>query len=175
MDLLENIKTRRSIRKYQNKKVDDKLIDKIIEAGLYAASGRGKQSSIIISVSNEELVNRLSKVNAKIGGWDEGFDPFYGSKSILIVLADKQVSNVTTYDGSLVMGNMMLEAHELGLGSCWIHRAKETFEMEEWKNWLKSIGANGDYEGIAFLALGYPCGDIPSAALRKENRVFYVK
>ena len=109
-----------------------------------------------------------------IGGWEEGFDPFYGAPAMVIVLAKKDWPN-RVYDGSLVMGNLMLAAHELGLSSCWIHRAKEEFETEWGKQLLQSLGIVGDYEGIGHCALGYAAGEIPEAAPRKEGRIFYKK
>lgn len=162
---------RRSIRKYKPDMVDKEIIDEIIKAGLYAANGRGYQAVIIVSVTDKKLRDRLMEMNRKIGGWDEGFDPFYGAPAVLIVLADKSVPT-RVYDGSLVMGNLMLAAHTLGVGSCWIHRAKEEFESEEGKEILKSLGIEGDYEGIGHCVIGYP-DEVKPPIKRKENRVFY--
>lgn len=173
-DVLDKIMTRRSIRKYKPDAVPQEYIDQIIEAGLYAASGKGLQNTIIIQVTNKELRDEIAKKNCEIGGWEEGFDPFYGAPAMLIVLAKKESSN-RVYDGSLVMGNLMLAAHELGLGSCWINRAKEEFETEWGQNLLKSIGVEGNYEGIGHCALGYAEGEYPKAARRRKNRVYYVK
>ena len=124
-EILENIKTRRSVRNYKPDAIPEEKLSRIIEAGLCAASGMNRQSSIIIAVTNKELRDRLMRMNASIIG-REGSDPFYGAPVILIVLAKKDVPT-HIYDGSLVIGNMMLEAHELGLGNCWIHRAKEEY------------------------------------------------
>ena len=171
-DVLEAIKKRRSIRKYKDTMVPKEIIDKIIEAGTYAATGMGKQSPIIIAVTNKELRDKLSAMNAKIMGKDA--DPFYGAPVVLIVLADK-ARPTYLYDGSLVMGNLMLEADALGIGSCWIHRAKEEFESEEGKEILKSLGIEGDYEGIGHCVLGFADGPAPKAAPRKDSYVYYVK
>lgn len=173
-EALENIRTRRSIRKYKPDMVPQKILDKIIEAGLYAASGMGQQNTIIIQVTNKELRDKISKMNQEIGGWKEGFDPFYGAPVMLIVLAKKDWPN-RVYDGSLVMGNLMLAAHDLGIGSCWIHRAKQEFETDWGKEFLKSLGIEEEYEGIGHCALGYVDGDYPKAPTIKENRVYYVK
>ena len=173
-EALENIKTRRSIRKYKPDMVPQEILDKIIEAGLYAASGMGQQNTIIIQVTNKELRDKISKMNQEIGGWKEGFDPFYGAPAMLIVLAKKDWPN-RVYDGSLVMGNLMLAAHDLGIGSCWIHRAKQEFETDWGKEFLKSFGIQEEYEGIGHCALGYVDGDYPKAPAIKENRVYYVK
>lgn len=170
-DMLE----RRSIKKYNPEKTVSKdIIEKIIEAGLYAANGKGQQASIIIAVTNKEMRDKLSKANCKVGGWDESFDPFYGAPVVLVVLAKK--SHMTyVYDGSLTMGNLMLAAHSLGVGNCWIHRAKEVFEMEEYKELLKSLGIEEEYEGIGHCVLGYPANEAaPKAAERKSGRVFYI-
>lgn len=172
-EVLEAIKSRRSIRKFKPNMVEQEKIDQIIEAGLYAANGMGKQATIIIAVKNKKLRDKLSAINCKIGGWKDGFDPFYGAPVILIVLADKNWAN-RVYDGSLVMGNLMLAAHALGVGSCWIHRAKEEFEMPEYQELLKSLGIEGKYEGIGHCVLGYTDGKAPHAALRKPNRIYQV-
>ena len=171
-DVLETIKSRRSIRKYKSDMVPQDKLGKIIEAGTYAATGMGKQSPIIIAVTNKELRDKLSAMNAKIMGVNS--DPLYGAPVVLIVLADKSRPTYV-YDGSLVMGNLMLEAEAQGIGSCWIHRAKEEFESEEGKELLKSLGIEGDYEGIGHCVLGYADGPAPKAAPRKDSYVYYVK
>lgn len=167
-----NIITRRSIRKYKPDLVPKEIIDRIIKAGTYAATGMGKQSPIIIAVTNKEMRDKLSKMNAEIMGTNT--DPFYGAPVVLIVLADK-TRPTYLYDGSLVMGNLMLAAHDEGIGSCWIHRAKEEFESPQGKEILKSLGIEGDYEGIGHCILGYTDGEEPKAAPRKENYVYYVE
>ena len=171
-DVLETIKSRRSIRKYKSDMVPQEKLEKIIEAGTYAATGMGKQSPIIVAVTNKEPRDKLSAMNAKIMGVNS--DPFYGAPVVLIVLADKSRPTYL-YDGSLVMGNLMLEAEAQGVGSCWIHRAKEEFESEEGKEILKSLGIEGDYEGIGHCVLGYADGPAPKAAPRKDSYVYYVK
>ena len=170
-DVLETIKNRRSIRKYKSDMIPQDKLEKIIEAGTYAATGMGKQSPIIIAVTNKELRDKLSAMNAKIMGVDN-MDPFYGAPVVLIVLADK-ARPTYIYDGSLVMGNLMLEAEAQGIGSCWIHRAKEEFESEEGKEILKSLGIEGDYEGIGHCILGYADGEAPKAASRKDSYVYF--
>ena len=173
-EIIKAIKQRRSIRKFKPDMPKREDIDTIINAGLFAASGKGKQSSIIIAVTNQELRNEISHDNCKIGGWDEGFDPFYGAPVILVVLADKSVPT-HVYDGSLTLGNMMLAAHSLGLGSIWIHRAKEEFETEEWRKFLSDLGIKGEWEGVGHCAVGYLDGQLPKAAERKNGRVYWVE
>lgn len=172
-ELLKKIETRRSIRKFKNTMIPRDIIDQIIKAGTYAATGRNHQGCKIICVTNPELRNQLSEVNRQIGGWQEGFDPFYGAPVVLIVLADKNWPT-HVYDGSLVMGNLMLAAHELGIGSCWIHRAKEEFEMEIGQQILRDLNIEGEWEGIGHCVLGYPDGNIPTAPERKEDWVHYI-
>lgn len=173
-DILKAMKERRSIRKFKSDMPAKEDIEQIIEAGLYAANGMGKQATITVAVTNKELRDGFSALNCKIGGWKEDFDPFYGAPVILIVLADKNWAN-RIYDGSLVMGNMMLAAHSLGLGSIWIHRAKEEFEMPEYQKLLKELGVEGEWEGIGHCAIGYIEGDMPKAVKRKNNRVFWAE
>jgi nitroreductase len=170
----ESLLNRRSVRKYKAEMPPKEEIEKIIQAGLYAASGHAMQSSVVIAITNRELRDRLMEMNRVIGGWKEGFDPFYGAPAVLLVLADRQSPN-HVYDGALSMGNMMLAAHGLGLGSCWINRARQEFDTEEGKEILRAIGVEGDYEGIGHCIVGYPEGDAPEAKPRKENRVFWVE
>lgn len=173
-DLLEQIKSRRSIRRFKPDAIPQGLLEQVIEAGTYAASGKNQQSAIIIAVTNREMRDRIAAANCRIGGWEEGFDPFYGAPAILIVLAKKDCRN-HVYDGSLVMGNLMLAAHALGLGSCWIHRAKEEFASPEGRALLRSLGIEEEYEGIGHCALGYIDGGYPQPPKRKENWVYYIR
>ena len=132
------------------------------------------QAAAVIAVTDRTTRDRISEDNRRIGGWKEGFDPFYGAPVILIVIGNKEVPT-HVYDGSLVMGNLMLAAHSLGLGSIWIHRAKEEMEMDSYKDLLKELGIEGDWEGIGHCAIGYMDQDQPKAVERKENRVFWVE
>ena len=165
---------RRSCRKYRAEKVPKLLIEEVIEAGLYAASGRNMQAVKIVAVTDPALRGALSEMNRKIGGWEAGFDPFYGAPAVLIVLADKSCPT-GIYDGSLVMGNLMLAADVLGLGSCWIHRAKEEFESEEGKALLRELGIEGEWEGIGHCILGYPDADKPAPPARADGRIVWAE
>lgn len=172
MEAIENLLTRRSIRKYKPDMIPEDILEKILTAGTYAATGMGRQSPIIIAVTDKNTRDRLSKMNAAVMGSDS--DPFYGAPVVLVVLADKSIGTYK-YDGSLVMGNLMNAAHALGIASCWIHRAKEEFESEEGKNILRSLGITGDYEGIGHCILGYADCDIPLPKERKENYIYRIK
>ena len=172
MDAMQNLLTRRSVRKYKPDMVPQEKLDKILEAGTYAATGMGRQSPIILAVTDKAMRDRLSKMNAAIMGVDS--DPFYGAPVVLVVLADKNVPTYI-YDGSLVMGNLMNAAHAEGIASCWIHRAREEFNSPEGKQILQDLGITGDYEGIGHCILGYADGDEPAAKPRKENYVYSVK
>ena len=171
-EVLNVIKTRRSIRKYKAEQITDEQLDAILEAGTYAATGMGKQSPVIVVVQKPELIAKLSKMNAAVMGTTS--DPFYGAPTVLIVLADPERGTYVE-DGSLVMGNLMNAAESLGVASIWIHRAKEEFESAEGKAFLKSLGIEGDYEGIGHCVLGYTDGEEPKAMPRKENYVYCVK
>ena len=124
-EFIEKLKSRRSVRSFKSEMPPKEVIDEIISAGLYAPSGMNRQPVIIVAVTNKEMRDRLSRMNAEIMGKD--VDPFYNAPVVLIVLADKAAPTYL-YDGTLVMENLMLAAHDEGLGSCWIHRAKEEFE-----------------------------------------------
>lgn len=169
---ISDLVTRRSVRAFRSEPIPQEVLEQILEAGTYAPTGMGRQSPIILAVTNRELRDRLSAMNAKIMGV-EG-DPFYGAPVVLVVLADQQIAT-HVYDGTLVMGNLMLAAHALGVGSCWIHRAKEEFQSPEGKAILKDLGIQGAYEGIGHCILGYPEGTVPQAAPRKDGYIYYVR
>ncbi len=173
MNTIEAMLSRRSVKGYKKDGVPKALIEKIVEAGTFAPTGRNMQCPIILAVTNEELRNRLSRINAEIMGMPAGSDPFYGAPVVLVVLAKKDC-RTRVYDGSLVMGNMLLAAHELGLGACWIHRARETFELPEGKAILESLGITEEYEGIGNCIVGYPEKPLSAAKPRKENWVYYI-
>ncbi len=171
-ETLQILETRRSCRAYKSELIEDEKLQAIIKAGTYAATGMGRQSPIIIAVTNKEIRDRLSKMNAAVMGASS--DPFYGAPELLIVLADKSIPTYL-YDGSLVMGNLMNAAADLGVSSCWIHRAKEEFESPEGKEILRSLGIEGDYEGIGHVVLGYAAAPLQAPAPRKSNYVYTIK
>ena len=168
---ISTLKTRRSCRAYKPELIDEEKLNAIIEAGTYAATGMGKQSPIIIAVTDKAMRDKLSKMNAAVMGVD--FDPFYGAPELLIVLANKDIPTYI-YDGSLVMGNLMNAAADLGIASCWIHRAKEEFESEEGKAILKGLGIEGNYEGIGHLILGYAAKPDAEPVPRKADYVYRI-
>lgn len=168
---IKNMIERRSVRGYKPDMIPKEDLDLILEAGTYAATGMGMQSPVIVAVTDNATRDQLSKMNADVMGTDT--DPFYGAPVVLVVLADKN-RPTHIYDGSLVMGNLMNAAASLGIGSCWIHRAKEEFDGPEGKELLKELGIEGDYEGIGHCVLGYVNGEYPETKARKENRVYSI-
>ena len=168
---LKTLKERRSCRSYKPDPIPAEILDQILEAGTYAATGMGKQSPIMIAVTDKETRDKLSRMNAAVMGASN--DPFYGAPVVIIVLANRAVPTYL-YDGSLVMGNLMNAAHALGIASCWIHRAKEEFESAEGKAMLKKLGIEGDYEGIGHCILGYAAQESNAPAPRKEKYIYRI-
>ena len=173
-ETLKTLEERRSCRSFKPDMITEGELNSVLKAGTFAPTGMGKQSPIILVVKNKEMRDKLVKENAKIMGMDDNFDPFYGAPVILIVLSDKNVSTYQ-YEGSLVLGNMLNAAESIGLGSIWIHRAKEEFESEFGKNILKGLGIKGDYEGIGHCALGYRDGEKSQPIPRKENYIYNIE
>ena len=171
--VIDSLVSRRSIRAYLPKQISPEELDTILEAGKYSASGRNRQSAIMIAVQDAPTVALLSKMNAEIMG--SNTDPFYGAPTVVIVLADKTVPTHFE-DGCLVMGNLMNAAHAIGVDSCWIHRAREEFESSEGKELLRKWGVENaeNYVGIGHCILGYRACDYPAATPRKENYVYRV-
>ena len=171
-DILDVITSRRSIKKFKDDMVDEELIDKVIKAGIYAPSGKNRQAGIILAITNKEIRDELSKLCADLRGVD--MDPFYNAPVVLVVLADKSV-NTHVYDGCCIMENMLLEAHSIGLGACWIHHAKEMFETNYGKELLFKLGIEGEYEGIGNCVIGYADMEIRGELPRKINYVYFVE
>ena len=170
-ETLKTLKERRSCRSYKPDPIPAEILDQILEAGTYAATGMGRQSPIMIAVTDKKTRDQLSRMNAAVMG--TGNDPFYGAPALIVVLADRSVPTYL-YDGSLVMGNLMNAAHALGIASCWIHRAKEEFDSEEGKAILKELGIEGNYEGIGHCILGYASEEIKPAVPRKEKYIYRI-
>lgn len=172
-ETLRNLKERRSIRSFRKDQIKEEQLDAILEAGMYAPTGMGAQSPVMVVIQNKELIKKLSRMNGAVMGNEEG-DPFYGAPTVIIVLADRTRSTYRE-DGSLVMGNLLNAAHAVGVDSCWIHRAREVFEGPEGKALLKEWGIEGEYEGIGNCILGYRSCDYPAPKERKENYVIRVE
>lgn len=172
-EAMENLLTRRSIRKYEARQISDEQLQAVLEAGSYAPTARGTQSPLMIAVQNREDRDELSRINARIWG-REGFDPFYGAPTVVLVFAEAGNPN-GVQDASLVLGNLMNAAHAEGLGSCWINRIRETFELPEGKALLKKWGVEGEWTGVGSCILGYAEGPAPVPAARKSGYYRVIK
>ncbi len=167
MDAMQNLLQRRSVRKYTEQKVPEELLDQVLEAGIYAASGMNSQVSVLVAVTDRETRDLLSRMNAAV--MESDADPFYGAPCVVVVLADPE-RNTWVEDASLVMGNLMNAAHAVGLGSCWIHRARQMFNSDEGKALLRKWGLPETLRGVGNCILGYP-QDIPEPRERKAGRI----
>lgn len=170
--VLDAIISRRSCKNFKPDPVPHDIVEQVVQAGLYAPSGGNRQPVKILAVTNKEIRDQLSRLNFKYDSAGR-IDPFYGAPVVLAVVVEKSIPTALN-DGSLALGNMLLAAHSLGIGSCWIHRAREVFEDEEAKALLRSLGLEGDYLGIGHCVLGYPVEPTGAPLPRKENRVFYM-
>ena len=166
-DFLELIKTRRSCRHYKAEQVKDGELNAILEAGTYAPTGHGLQDPIIVAVQQPQLMERLARLNAKIMGVES--NPYYGAPTYLLVFASKDNANAFQ-DGSCVLENMMLAAHALGLGTCWINREYQMFATDEGRSIMDEMQLDKDaLIGIGALSLGYPAHEPRPAKPRKEG------
>ena len=168
--MLENLKNRRSIRKYKPDQIEETQLDAILEAGLYAASGMNTQNTVMVAVRDKETRDQLSRMNAEVMG--STADPFYGAPCVVVVLVEPE-RYTAVEDGSLVLGNLMQAAYDIGVGSCWIHRARQMFESEEGKALLRKWGLREDLIGVGNCILGYP-DEEPAAKPRREGRIVKV-
>ncbi len=176
-EVIQTMIDRRSCRAFDpERQISEEQLQDLLTAGLWAASGRGRQNTILIAVQDAEDRAVLSKLNAKYMG-KEDFDPYYGARTYILVLAVEDPEYHTgVEDGSLVMGNLMLAAQSMGLASIWIHREKEIFEDEEGKALLKKWGIEGTYRGVGGCAVGYPLKELPTEGpKRKDGRVYIIR
>ena len=168
--MYEDLLTRRSVRKYSDRPVEEEKLDKVLIAGLYAPTGMNNQLPVLVAVRDKATRDRLSRMNAAVMG--ASGDPFYGAPCVIVVLSDPE-RMTWVEDGSLVLGNLMNAAHSLGLGSCWIHRAKECFDTPEGKALLRAWGVPENYRGVGNCILGYAAEE-PEAKPRKSGRIIKI-
>ncbi|MGN0908153.1 MAG: nitroreductase family protein [Succinivibrio sp.] len=170
-DAITNMLARRSVRAFDpSRRIADQDLRRIAEAGIWAPSGKNRQATVVLVIRDPALRSALSELNCRIGGWDKGFDPFYGAPVIMAVVSKKGIPTAQC-DGSVVLENIMLAASALGISSCWIHRAREEFETPLGHEILKKAGLQGEWEGIGHAALGYAKDPLPAAHPRLPGRI----
>lgn len=152
-EALNNLLTRRSCRSYKEEQIQPQELDAILEAGQYAPTGMGKQSPIIVVLQDPEKLAQVEKLNGAVMGNPDGH-PFYGAPTVLVVFADAS-SPLGVSDANLVLGNLLNGANAVGVDSCYIWRAKETFQSEEGKALKEAWGIPEQYEGAGNVILGY--------------------
>lgn len=172
-EVLTAIASRRSCRAYKPEQITAEELNAVTAAGTWAPTAMGRQSPVMVAVQDKEMLTELSRLNAAVMGTQN--DPFYGAPTAVLVLCDKTNPN-GVQDASLVLGNLLLAASAIGLGSCWINRAKETFEMPEGKALLTKWGLDAEkYAGVGYCILGYPAaGGTHAPAPRKADYVLHV-
>ncbi|MCD8211682.1 MAG: nitroreductase family protein [Oscillospiraceae bacterium] len=169
-EVLDCLETRRSIRKFSKEQVGEEQLEAILKAGTYAPTGAGLQSPVIVCVQNPEEIEILSRLNAQAAGMNN-MDPFYGAPTVVVILSDKTVCPSYFEDGILVAGNILNAAHSVCVDSCFIFRARETFETEEGMQLREKWGLNENFVGVANIILGYRDCEEPKCAPRKENYI----
>ena len=171
-EVLQCIKTRRSCRAYTAQQVEPEKLKAILEAGTWAASGMGRQAPKIVVLTDPAEIAELERMNAAVLGNPDAH-PFYGAPTVCVVLTDPNV-HTCVEDGALVLGNLMLAAHSLGVASCWIHRAREEFDSPEGKTLLKKWGVDEHYIGVGHCILGYAAEPAAPAKPRKADYIVRV-
>lgn len=191
MDILDIIKERRSIRKYQEKQIGREDLEKIIEAGLYAPNAGGGQRARIVAVRNRELAEKIGRLNLArfdrsrlAGGYVSSEQPsniddptikngFYGAPTVCIIFGAKNFL-YSIPDAFCCAENMVLEAANLGIASCIIARGEETFDNEAGMELLREWGIPDTDTARCFVILGYCDGSYPQIKPRKENRFLII-
>lgn len=168
---LDLLLSRRSVRAYKPDPVPEALLDEILRAGTYAPTGGGRQSPVIVAVTDPATRAEIARLNAAVMGKDT--DPYYGAPVVVLALADP-ASNTWVEDASCVLENMMLAAHALDLGSVWVHREREIFDSEAGKALLRAWNLPETLRGVGSIALGYAAVPAPAPAPRKANYIVRV-
>jgi nitroreductase len=171
-ETMKSLLNRRCIRAYKSAQITDEELNTVLEAGKFAPSGANRQSALLIVVQDADTMRVISRMNQEIAGADS--DPYYGAPTVILALADG-TTTTPVEDASLALGNMFNAAYSLGLGSCWVHRTRQMFESDEGKALLEKWGVQGDYIGVGSCTLGYPEGEHPQAAPRKDGFVVMAK
>lgn len=166
--ILKVIKERRSIRKFKPEQIKEEELSEILEAGLYAPSAKGMQTPVFVVIQGEENMDAAVSLNAKV--WGKEGNPYFGAPTLILTFASGDIQ-ITEYDCAAATQNMLLAAHALGLGTCWINREKEMFETPEGKELMERWGVPEGYVGVSGIALGYPAVPNPEAAERKRDRI----
>ena len=170
-EFLDMLLTRRSVRAYKPDPVPTALLEEVLRAGTYAPTGGGRQSPVLVAVTDKAARDEISRLNAAVMGKDT--DPYYGAPVLVLALADP-ASSTWVEDASCALENMMLAAHALGLGSVWVHRAREIFDSEAGKALLRAWGLPETLRGVGSIALGYASGPAPAPAPRKDGYIVRV-
>lgn len=171
-DVLTCIRTRRSIRRFKPEQITDDELNKVLEAGTWAPTSKGQQQPFIVAVQKPELKEKLVRMNAEIMGVTG--NPYYDAPTIVLVFAPIEYGK-GLQDGSCILENMMLAAHAIGLGSCWINREIEMFQTKEGQQIMKEIGLPDGLMGIGALSLGYPASFPPTVKARKKDYFRIIK
>lgn len=170
-EFLDLLLTRRSVRAYKPDPVPEALLEEVLRAGTYAPTGGGRQSPVLVAVTDKAARDEISRLNAAVMGKDT--DPYYGAPVLVLALADP-ASSTWVEDASCALENMMLAAHALGLGSVWVHREREIFDSEAGKALLRTWGLPETLRGVGSIALGYASGPAPAPAPRKDGYIVRV-
>lgn len=170
-EFLDMLLTRRSVRAYKPDPVPEALLEEVLRAGTYAPTGGGRQSPVLVAVTDKAARDEISRLNAAVMGKDT--DPYYGAPVLVLALADS-ASSTWVEDASCALENMMLAAHALGLGSVWVHREREIFDSEAGKALLRAWGLPETLRGVGSIALGYASGPAPAPAPRKDGYIVRV-
>ena len=171
MDAITALKTRRSVRKFQQTQIDSDTLEKVLETTQYAPNGRGLQSPVLVAVQDGETLAQLRRMNADVMGSD--VDPYYGAPAIILAFAP---NDVITYveDAASALTYLQVAAHVNGLATVWVHRERQMFASDEGKELMKKWGIADKYEGIGSVAIGYADGDLPNPAPRREGYILKV-
>jgi nitroreductase len=164
--IISALLSRKSCRAYTKEHTSADELEAVVQAGLYAANGHGAQSAVLVVITNKEIRDQLSALNAAVMNSDS--DPFYGAPEVIAVFGD---SNTRTFveDASLAIGNMLIAASSLGLGACWIHRAREVFQSPEGRLLKQQWGLPDCFEGVGFCIVGHPAAPGKSYERRADR------
>lgn len=192
-EILQMMKTRHAIRRFQDKQLDDATLNAILEAGLYAPSAGNNQYSRIVVCQDSEVNEKLGRINrwmmfkgkepASVAHAISADQPsiqddftimsgYYGAPTVLTIFT--RGGQYASADGAMIAANIWLAAHALGVGACYIGRTEEVFATEYGMEMRKAWGVPDDMVPVCNVLLGYREGPAPHDKPRKEGRILRV-
>ena len=172
--VLDAIKARRSVRAFTDQPIARAELEKLVEAGRWAPTGKDRQSFRFTVLTDREKIQDLARAVALHFAWTRGKNyNFYDPVALILVSNERENTNGLA-DCSCALQNIFLMASELGIGSCWINQLKYICDEEDIRPRLDALRIPGDHIVWGMAALGYPAKPVPAEGAPRKSEVVYI-